>query len=165
MEEAMEERILDAEAVEDVKPISERQKYANNLRELAQFFEDHEDVPIPILHVRFDLYSLPVDSVGAIARAFGSLKKEYIGDSFFVLKKFFGEKLSIEANWNRETVCKAVVVGQKQVKERVAVAYEEQIKTVDVVEWRCTDPVLAPRVVTPALDENNSKISLDTESF
>jgi hypothetical protein len=145
------EKVLDAEVVDEPKLLTERQQYAKHLREVADFFEEHEDVPIPVLHVRFDLFNLPVSAVPQVARAFGSLKKEYIGDSFFVLKRKFGELLSIEANWNREQVCTRVVVGQKTVAEKVPTAYETVNKTVDVVEWRCTDPVLAPKTVTPVL--------------
>lgn len=149
----MEKQVLQGEVVEEKKVLTARQKYANALRELAKFFDEHEEVPIPNIRTIFNLWNLPVESVPIIARAFGQAKKEYIGDSLFVLKRTFGEAASLEANWNRERVCTRVVVGQKQVVEKVPVAFEEVNKTVDVVEWRCSDPVLAPKVVTAALPE------------
>jgi hypothetical protein len=144
---------LQGEWVDEVKPLTRRQEYVKNLRAMADFFESQEAVPIPLCNTRIDLFSLSPDEVPAIAKAFGSAKKEYIGDSFFVLKRQFGELLSVEANWNREKVCTRVVVGQKTVARQVPVAYETKNETVDVVEWRCSDPVLAPRKVTAALPD------------
>ena len=148
-----ETQVIEGELVEEVKTLTERQKFAANLRAMADFMEQEEGVPLPSLTVKVDLYNLTPEQVPAIAKAFGSAKKEYLGDSFFVLKKHFGELVAIEANWSREKVCTRVVVGQKTVAKQVPVAYELRNETVDVVEWRCTDPVLAPRKVTAALPD------------
>jgi hypothetical protein len=154
--------VIEGEMVEEVKPLSPRQEYVKNLRAMADFFESQEAVPIPSINTRIDLFSLLPNEVPAIAKAFGSSKKEYIGDSFFVLKRKFGDLLSVEANWNREKVCTRVVVGQKTVARQVPVAYETKNEVVDVVEWKCTDPVLAPRTVTPALSDGTAPSSPDS---
>lgn len=159
-----ETEVIEGEVVEEVKSLTDRQKFAANLRSLADFMEREEGVPLPNLTVKVDLYNLTPEQVPAIAKAFGSAKKEYLGDSFFVLKKNFGELVAIEANWNREKVCTRVVVGQKTVARQVPVAYELKNETVDVVEWRCTDPVLAPRRVAGAFPDGQPVIVVSEEA-
>ena len=149
MREEME--VIEGEVVEESKPLTPRQQFAADLHAMADFMEQNEGVPLPNLMVKVDLYNLAPDQVPAIAKAFGSAKKEYIGDSFFVLKREFWKLVSIEANWTREQVCTKVVVGQKTVARQVPVAYELKNVTEDVIEWRCSDPILAPRKVTAAL--------------
>ena len=145
--------VIEGEVMEEVKPLTERQKFAADLRVMADFIEQHEEIPLPNLPCKIDLYNLTPEQAPIIAKAFGSAKKEYLGDSFFVLKKFFSDLVSIEATWNREKVCTKVVVGKKTVARQVPIAYELKNVEEEIIEWRCTDPVLTPKVVTTALPD------------
>ncbi len=43
---------------------------------------------------------------------------------------------------NREVVCEKVVTGTREVTRQKAIAFEEETVTEEVIEYRCTEPLL-----------------------
>jgi hypothetical protein len=128
----------------DAIPVDERnahQRFADSLREFANFWESNTDLQLPS-RATFNIWPA-TRSVGKIARMFGKSKKVTMGDSLFYLRRDFGEYIRLEANWSRDQVCERVVVGQETVTEPVMAQVSTQTVTRDKVEWRC------PKVLEP----------------
>lgn len=127
------------------------QELAQGLRELADFVEERgHTLPIDNLDVTVhdwvwddQYYSKRETKLDArekmrlIAKALGNAEKVYQGD-YFDLRKKFGP-VRLEFTVNRSKVCERVVVGTKEIPERILEAH-----TKEIVEWVCTDPILAP---------------------
>jgi hypothetical protein len=109
-----------------------RAAFIRSLRDAAQFLEDHPAVKAP-RYVTMNVFVNTRDEIADQARA-ASWLKDY-NDTWFNLRRQFGEDLSIEINASRETVCRKVVTGT-----RVVPARPECV--VDVYEWECDDPAL-----------------------
>jgi hypothetical protein len=119
---------------------TDRQKFADSLRDLARFIETHPRVQVPI---RETFYIFPKkEEIGTYARELGKAKKRG-GDTFFDLVKDFGPACELQVSWYREQVCERVVVGTETVEERVPDTYTTQTVTRDKVEWHC------PKVLEP----------------
>lgn len=108
-----------------------RKKFIGDLRALANFLEQTE-VPHPIFNV-LGVYVADRAELTQIAKV-GRWEKEYVGD-WFMLKKTFGEDLTLQYQTEREKVCRRVVTGK-----RVIPAQEQ--REVDVIEWVCDDASL-----------------------
>jgi len=117
--------------------------FVESLRELADFYEAHPECPLP----SFPSLNIFADrSDEAVARqqfrAFGAFEKEFLED-WFVARKRFGV-ITLELNAKREQVCRKVVVGTRQVPERVVPAQPETVipaHTEEITEWQC-EPIL-----------------------
>lgn len=86
-------------------------------------------------------YSEPDDELSRakmrqILKALGSCKKDYSGSTFSLKKEFGPIRLAFQTS--RETICRKVVTGSREVPEVVLPA-----RTEEVVEWVCEDPLLA----------------------
>lgn len=111
------------------------QQYADSLRALARWIEEHPDLKLP--HGPQILNIFPgKEEVGKYAKAMGKARKEY-GSTFFRLEKDFLPAVTLHAAWYREEVCERVVVGKETVVERVPATYTTQEVVRDKVEWRC----------------------------
>ena len=116
-----------------------REQLIEGLRELADFL-----AATPQLELSAQTYNIYVESreeLAAIARL-SSWRKEFIGDYFILRKTFAG--LTLDVYTKRESVCRAVVTGQRVVPAQPA--SPEHVE--DIVEWVCDDAVL---LATPAL--------------
>jgi hypothetical protein len=112
-------------------------EYAESLRMLADFYEQHLEVPPPYNAAEHSYCCLLPEDMTTIARALGTCEKEYAGEVFY-LKKDIG-RIKFSAFIMREKICKRVVTGTKQVPKRVIPAHVEEI-----VEWKCFEkPLLA----------------------
>lgn len=125
----------------DLKPlvdISEHEKYAQGLIDLAAWIRAHPEVNLPSREIN----AYPEDTKENAAlhlRALGSCRKDY-SDSLMYMRKSFGP-ITLQYLFDRDTVCVRRVVGQKKVEacvipERVIHEHME-----DIVEWDC-QPVL-----------------------
>lgn len=110
--------------------------FAESLRELADFYEAHQDFSIPN-DPSFLIYCNSKQELVTAARALGGCEKKYQADYFSLVKRFGILKLDLFLA--RSQVCRSKIVGVKRVEERVIPAHDEP-----VVEWECADtPLLA----------------------
>lgn len=111
-----------------------RKEYVDGLRALADFVEQHEELPVPsyVLSSIWFHGESARKNLEAVAKAFGTFEK-HAGESYFEISKKFGPHI-LEANTTREAVCVRKVVGTRKVKkiEPAEVEVEEEI-----VEWKC----------------------------
>lgn len=140
-----------AEPVDE--PESERAAYTRGLREIADWYDAHPEVPMPYhtsvqtgkLEATFDIYLNGADQrarLSTIARAMGQFDKVPDGDLFRVVRRFGG--IAVTAQAQRDEVCERIVVGTHEVTELVpdpeAVAALPTVavtKVVEDVRWEC----------------------------
>jgi len=133
-----------AEVVKVQEASKEHKEFVSSLRELADFYEARPELQVPH-EVCVNLWYQTPEEAQIVARLLGKVRKEVLGDSFFLLRRQFGP-LKVEAIWNRDQVCERVVVGQETVEERVPATFTTQKVTRDKVEWRC------PKITAPRLE-------------
>jgi hypothetical protein len=124
------------------------QKVANDLRELAQFLEDHgHELPGEVyfpssynhLYDDYDGGRTAKQKAKQAAKvlAKGALvEKKHDNYSLDMIRRFGDIRLIFSIN--REKFCTKKVVDVKHIEERVIAAHTEE-----VIEWVCDDPVLA----------------------
>lgn len=106
-------------------------EYATALREIADWYEAHPDVPAPS-PAPINLFFGDKDELVAVARAVGErLTKSGSGDWYW-LRKEFPSGWALEFNVRREQVCTRRVVGTEPVPEQIIPAH-----TKEIVEWDC----------------------------
>jgi len=115
------------------------------LRLLADFYEQHPDVPLP-LHLGFEFLNVYLhDNPKAVLASIGSFEKGAEDDYFIAKKKLGSYELVFKAK--RDQVCERKVVGKRiipahvipaEFKEETFVPEHEE----EIVEWDCK-PVLA----------------------
>lgn len=122
--------------------------YANGLRELADWVEAHPDKALPGKEI--NCYSLNErGDAAAILSALKPCRKEY-GDEMFYIRRDFGP-ITLSYVFYRAKVCVAKVVGKKVIAEvrepARTIELPEKITpehTEDIIEWDCSEPLLAP---------------------
>lgn len=130
---------------------TEREHLIEGLRRLADFL-----AVTPQIELSPQIYNVYVESreeLAAIARL-GSWQKHYVGDYFVLRKSFAGVTLDVYTN--RQSVCRAVVTGQRVVPAQPA--QPERVE--DVVEWVCDDAVL---LVPPSLPDFATPLQTDEQ--
>lgn len=119
-----------------------------SLRELADWYESHPDMPVPYeldQPMFVFLYGRSAEEVKAILRTLGSFEKHFNEPSdgdFEAWKRIGG--LTLKFHTKRDAVCTARVVGKRLVPEVVVPARKRTVEPaheVDVVEWDC-EPIL-----------------------
>ena len=108
-------------------------EYADGLRRIAAWYEEHPDAPIPHSH-DIEVYHPDPDTLPTLIRALGGVSKEW-NDTFVWLTRNFGA-IKLKFFLYRDKVCTARVVGTK-----VIPAHTSPERTIDVVEWDCK-PIL-----------------------
>lgn len=114
-----------------------REKFIAGLRQLADFLEQHPEVPEPNCQAMTAMIWQD-DAKAALrkaALALGSTEKKF-SDSYVFLSRNFGS-LNYQVMAFRNAVCRRLVVGLREVPEQVIPAHQQEI-----VEWEC-DPILA----------------------
>lgn len=138
---------------------TERTGYIQGLRELADFLEAHDGVPVPFhgslqtgkWEKVFNIFLIHEgdnrERIAMVARAMGNFEKRADGSDFRVFRRFGG--ITLVAQAAREDVCERVVVGTREVTvtepDPAAVAALPTVtttKVVEDVEWICS-PLLA----------------------
>jgi hypothetical protein len=118
----------------------EHNEYAAGLRLLADWLEAHPEIPLPTYHI--NNYNLDTKEQAAeLVRAFGSCKKKYSDDMFYVSKQF--GVLNYEFSFYRSGVCTPRVVGVETIPAMFVEAHTIPARTKEIVEWDC-EPILAP---------------------
>jgi hypothetical protein len=129
--------------------------YADRLRRLAAWLEDHQEVPLPAsisgTTVCFNFWrDTSRADLAAAARAFGLAgwqKRTWSGseNSYFEMARdWAGWRIELTAY--RDAVCTRVVTGteERPVEEIVTPAVTRTVvKPVETIEWVC-EPVMAP---------------------
>ncbi len=113
-----------------------RKCFLRSLRDLADFLDEHPQVPIPYKDT-MNVFVNAREELAAIIRGSGHWEKSYVGNYFSIAKEF-GEDLSYEVNVGRDQVCHKVVTGT-----RVVPAVEAQPEHEELIEeWICDEPSL-----------------------
>jgi hypothetical protein len=126
-----------AEAIRpDDKPKSQtkRELYTAGLRQLANWYDAHPEIPLPGLeHTNYTVDSK--EHAAALAKALGTFEKQYSEWSLTVVKMFG----NIEARFvfTREQVCTKKVVGVETIPAKFIEAYTIEAQTKEIVEWEC----------------------------
>lgn len=116
-------------------PVS-NSEYAQGLREIAQWLEDHPECAHPSVNI-IENYSINTkEEAATVIRAFGECQKDYSDNCLYIRKKF--GPITFSYAILRYQVCTARVVGKRRVEAYFAPAREE-----DILEWDC-DPILQP---------------------
>ena len=128
-----------------------REEFVQSLRDAADFFESRPAMPVPeygidISQWVFEDYRInDLDErqaemrkrFGTVARAMGSMEKDPRND-YYRLSKQIGPGVVVSVYCNRANVCTAKVVGERVEPGRIVPA-----RMVPVIEWECSDPLLA----------------------
>jgi len=128
--------------------MTERSQLVSGLREAADWFEAHPEVPMPG-DVKISLYDLgdveaELETLKTIARAMGNAEKDF-ADEFFKLSHTFADAVTVTAIAWRENVCKRVVVGTETVIEQKPPDGVEMVDVEverEIVEWDCPPSLL-----------------------
>ena len=115
--------------------MTERELFIKGLRDFADFLQEHPSVKVPS-YVSIDAFVHTREDIIEQAKL-GHWQKVY-NDTWFSLHKEFAPTLVYNINTERDVVCKRVVKGTKTLP-----ATPE--RTVEDVEWVCTEPLLAGR--------------------
>lgn len=119
--------------------MNDREGFIQGLREVADFYEQHPEVPLDRISggtFAINIYT-DKDGLREAAKAPGRAEKSAFGGVFQVERTFS----AIRVQWwaDREQVCRKVVKGTEHVEERVIPAHDKEI-----VEWECDDSLLRP---------------------
>lgn len=115
--------------------------FTDALREAADWFDAHPDVPRPLLTPRLSVMVADADNVPALVRRLTGFRKYDFG-SILTLSRLFGVEeagVRIDFDFTRAQVCERKVVGVKVVPATIVPEHEEEI-----VQWECL-PLLAER--------------------
>ncbi len=116
-------------------------EYADSLRMIADFYEQHPQAGLPFDHVIF--VDICTGRVEGIINALGSFRNEYDkdfeGSIAFVTK--FGE-IEFRAITSRRDCCKRKQVGVRQVPEKVIPEMVIPAREEPIYEWDCSEPLL-----------------------
>jgi hypothetical protein len=137
-------------------------EFADGLRQIASFFEKHEELPLPdgMSGNWFSFYDWGSNGKELIvnaARAFGTCDKETGGQTCYGVRKDFGA-FTVRFLSAKEQVCTKKVIGTRHVEEyfepgRVISAHDEEI-----VEWECPESLLFPPAIAVLGEANEETI-------
>ena len=123
-------------------------EYADSLRQIADFFEQHTEVKLPYDAENFNYFdAVTKNQIAQLARALGEVKKEFdVGwEGSFAIVHQFGH-IQFRAMANKASVCVRVVTGTRLVEEKVIPSVPECIIPAhqeEIVEWKCSEPILS----------------------
>lgn len=111
-------------------------EYANALRAVADFYEGHEEIPLPGTSMQNSSCDLDNKHTYAlVAKALGSFEKNY-SDQFITISKNIGG-INLQFTAYRHVVCERVVVGTKTVPAQVIPERFVEEHDEEIVEWKC----------------------------
>lgn len=129
-----------------------RQRKLDDLQLFLDYMQNHPDIPMPYFG-GFTVYCNQYDDnykddqektksymrtiVRELKRTFGKVEKRHT-DTEFSWRVTFGSDLTVDFSCSRKNVCVPKVVGRREIAETILPA-----RTEDIIEWDCTDSVLA----------------------
>lgn len=114
------------------------QQKIDEIRQILDFVEADPNVPMPYFG-SVNAFVRDPDVLGDVARAMAPCDKDVCGN-FYELTHRFGST-SFTANFARDEVCEAVVIGTEEIAEKV-IETVIPAQTRDIVEWVCPDSIL-----------------------
>src|SRR5688500_2360185 len=97
------------------------------LRKLASFIEKNADlIEDNYAYFGLDLYTDSKEKIKDAAQKMRGAKKEY-NESMFILSKRFSETCYFHVRVSRSEVCERVVIGTREIPERILPARTEEI--------------------------------------
>lgn len=114
----------------DSLDVTPQRQFADDLRQLARFYDDHPGFPIP-LQYGFSLWPSSVSEVQAHAKEMRPVKRKDTKE-YLKFTKSFGT-LELKSILCKYSCCKQVVVGERIVEAQPAV--EEH--TENIYEYEC----------------------------
>lgn len=130
----------------DYAAAKRRAEYVKGLRDLADFFEKNPQLPHPACNT-VNIMVNDKEQLAAFAKV-GTWEKVY-SDTWFMLRRQFGEDLTLDVNIFRSSVCRAVEVGEKHVPAQPA----QPARIEKVYEWVCDDASLLGARTQPTTPE------------
>jgi hypothetical protein len=127
-----------------------REELVLGLRKAADIFEQHPELPMPLLGVDISMYVCTREDMATIMRALGGADKSMDDYHFKVTRTLAGSMsygVNICAVAYREAVCTRRVVATTTILAKPARTVElpaEPEKVIEKVEWECPDSILAP---------------------
>ena len=116
-------------------------EYADSLRLIATFFEQHEELPLPHDAAEFDIFVVhDKASLKPWLAALGNIQKGIHGESQFKIMHKFGS-ITLVIYLSREQVCTRRVLGTKKVVDKVPTGYQDVERKVEIATWDC-EPLL-----------------------
>lgn len=152
-DDALEQARLDDKAREHASRVAKA-------RTILDFYEANPQLEMPYALTHINQYVWSKYAMTEWAKALPGKKDKSQTDTTYILTGYLpnsgrgpngtvfanidGEPVMVKIQASRETVCEKIVTG-KEYKETLV--YPEPVKTmqeVEIVEWRCTDALLAP---------------------
>lgn len=119
--------------------MADRQKLIDGLRHIADTLQRNPLLPLPYFGCVLQQCS-GLEQMIAIGKAYGGRWDKETTDSNFELRREFANDLRMYLMLARTEVCTRVVVGTKEVPEKVIEAQEARVipaHTEEIVEWHC----------------------------
>lgn len=127
-----------------MKELTPQQEFIEGLRELAAWYENHPNAPVPNSYA-MDMTVTNFTAKPEEIRAIGKGVKDY--DDVWFRYIVTGERFKLQFLEYRSQVCTKKVVGTKLVPEQVIEACEAQVIPAheeEVFEWECPGSLLNP---------------------
>ena len=126
--------------------------YCNALRALIAFIEANPTLPVPSYAHGIDQYDCTAEEIRTAALVHGLDRKKVYIDNYMYIEISIPYQdaenntqiLRADYNTNRENVCRKIVKSTHIEPERYIPGYLQEARTVEDVEWECSDPILAP---------------------
>lgn len=117
-----------------------RTEFTTSLRLMADFWEQHEEMPVPRLGKMFDHWTYDKEELAAIIKCLGSVRKRF-GNGWAEIETTIGH-ISFSYTISREKVCTRRVVSVERVEEELIPSRLVPAHDREIVEWDC-HPLLA----------------------
>lgn len=117
-----------------------RIEFTDSLRQLADFYETCQDIPLPVLPVQFNIFAHDAAELMRLRRLLGSTEKRSSGDWLFFVRKF--GQVELHVNVSKEKTCKRVQVGERVIPAMPARGPIEE-KREPIYDWVCDEPLLS----------------------
>ena len=129
------EKVTDYAQIAAYGVMSDREAYIAGLRAVADFIDQHPELPTP-WGPAVNVFVSTREQLVQTARLPGVSWEKGANGGYFYLKRAFGHGISYEVNVAREQVCKKVLTGTRFVPAQAA-------RQEEIFEWECAESLLA----------------------
>src|SRR5882757_317031 len=128
------------------------------MRAIADFFEANPQLDVPSQNQSVSVWVWGKEEMAKWAKALpGKKDKDQSGTTYYLRGKLpvwaaelyypsieLVEPVTVTISSSRETICERVVTGKEFKEVKVYPPSTTEMQEVEIVEWRCTDSLLAP---------------------